>query len=167
MSDTCHKQLFKVRRQEFQDSSVDYVLFNNCKTMIKQFCHTVDHSQALECLKMYKNEPMFDDKCKNIVIKRMIEQNTDYRFNTALQSACTPDINRHCKEVLMREPNDKELEGKVIDCLRTRFRESKLTTKCEHQVANILREAALNYHLNPLLATLCAFEVYNYFYIFL
>lgn len=26
-------------------------------------------------------------------------------------------------------------------------------------MANILREAALNYHLNPLLATMCAHEV--------
>lgn len=28
-------------------------------------------------------------------------------------------------------------------------------------MANILREAALNYHLNPLLATMCAHEVKN------
>lgn len=65
-------------------------------------------------------------------------------------------------QVLIHEPSDKELEGKVIRCLKIRFRESKLTTKCEHQMANILREAALNYHLNPLLATMCAHEVrYN------
>ena len=54
---------------------------------------------------------------------------------------------------------DKELEGKVIRCLKIKFRDSKLTIKCEHQMANVLREAALNYHLNPLLATLCAHEV--------
>jgi len=63
---------------------------------------------------------------------------------------------------LIHERTDKELEGKVIRCLKIRFRESKLTTKCEHQMANILREAALNYHLNPLLATMCAHEVKNY-----
>lgn len=31
--------------------------------------------------------------------------------------------------------------------------------KCEQQMTIILREAALNYHLNPLLATMCAREV--------
>lgn len=58
---------------------------------------------------------------------------------------------------------DRELEGKVIRCLKIKFRESKLSMKCEHQMTNVLREAALNYHLNPLLATLCANEVSNQF----
>ncbi|XP_032671298.1 Golgi apparatus protein 1 [Odontomachus brunneus] len=159
LSDVCHKQLFKVRKQEFQDSSSDFPLLNTCRVMIRQYCHDVSKSQTLDCLKRYKDELTFDDKCKNIVIRRMIEQNTDYRFNNALQNACFYDIDKHCKEVLIHEPSDKELEGKVIRCLKIRFRESKLTTKCEHQMANILREAALNYHLNPLLATMCAHEI--------
>lgn len=159
LSDACHKQLFKVRKQEFQDSSSDFALLNTCRVMVRQFCHDVSRSQALDCLKRYKDEPTFDDKCKNIVIRRMIEQNTDYRFNTALQTSCSYDINKHCKEVLIHEPTDKELEGKVIRCLKIKFRESKLTIKCEHQMTNILREAALNYHLNPLLATMCAHEI--------
>ncbi|XP_029049319.2 Golgi apparatus protein 1 [Osmia bicornis bicornis] len=159
LSDACHKQLFKVRKQEFQDSSSDFALLNTCRVMVRQFCHDVSRSQALDCLKKYKDDPTFDEKCKNIVIRRMIEQNTDYRFNSALQAACSYDINKHCKEVLLNQPTDKELEGKVIRCLKIKFRESKLTIKCEHQMTNILREAALNYHLNPLLATMCAHEI--------
>lgn len=91
--------MFKIRKQEFQDSSSDFALLNNCRVMVKQFCHDISRSQALDCLKKYKDEPTFDDKCKNIVVRRMIEQNTDYRFNTALQIACSYDINKHCKEV--------------------------------------------------------------------
>ncbi|XP_034948080.1 Golgi apparatus protein 1 [Chelonus insularis] len=160
LSDTCHKQLFKVRQQDFQDSSSDFLLLNTCRSMIGQFCHDdIDKSKALECLKKWKDEPAFDDKCKNVVLKRMIEQNTDYRFNVALQAACSRDINSHCKEVLKREPIDQELEGKVISCLRIKFREAKLTNKCMKQMTVILRQAALNYHLNPLLATLCAHEI--------
>ncbi|CAK9816133.1 Golgi apparatus protein 1 [Anthophora quadrimaculata] len=159
LSDACHKQFFKVRKQEFQDSSSDFALLNTCRVMIRQFCHDISRSQALDCLKKYKDEQTFDEKCKHIVIQRMIEQNTDYRFNTALQTACSYDINKHCKEVLLHEPTDKELEGKVIRCLKIKFREAKLTPRCEHQMTNILREAALNYHLNPLLATMCAHEI--------
>ncbi|CAK9831500.1 Golgi apparatus protein 1 [Anthophora retusa] len=159
LSDACHKQFFKVRKLEFQDSSSDFALLNTCRVMIRQFCHDISRSQALDCLKKYKDEQTFDEKCKHIVIQRMIEQNTDYRFNTALQTACSYDINKHCKEVLLHEPTDKELEGKVIRCLKIKFREAKLTTRCEHQMTNILREAALNYHLNPLLATMCAHEI--------
>lgn len=100
LSDACHKQLFKVRKQEFQDSSSDFPLLTICRVMIRQFCHDVSKSQTLDCLKRYKDELTFDDKCKNIVIRRMIEQNTDFRFNNALQGACSHDINMHCKEVV-------------------------------------------------------------------
>lgn len=159
LSDGCHKQLFKVRKQEFQDSSSDFALLNGCRAMVRQFCSDISRSQALDCLKRYKDVPSFDDKCKNIVVRRMIEQNTDYRFNTALQAACSYDINKHCKEVLLHEPTDKELEGKVIRCLKIKFREDKLLVKCQNQMIIILKEAALNYNLNPLLATMCAHEI--------
>ncbi|XP_043249603.1 Golgi apparatus protein 1 [Colletes gigas] len=159
LSDACRKQLFKVRKQDFQDSSSDFALLSTCRVMVRQFCYDVSRSQALDCLKKNKDEPTFDEKCKNIVIRRMIEQNTDYRFNAALQNACSYDIHRNCKEVLLNEPTDKELEGKVIRCLKIKFRESKLTVKCKHQMTTILREAALNFHLNPLLATMCAHEI--------
>ncbi|XP_015608654.1 Golgi apparatus protein 1 isoform X2 [Cephus cinctus] len=159
LSEQCHTQLFKVRKQEFQDSSSDFALLEACRSMISLFCNYMDGASALSCLKVAKNRPSFDEKCKSMVVRRMIEQNTDYRFNVALQSACVTDIDRHCKEVLMRESTVHELEGKVIKCLKIKFRESKLTAKCELQMTSILKEAALNYHLNPLLATLCSTEV--------
>lgn len=99
LSDQCHKQLFKVRHQEFQDSSTDFMLLNSCRSMIRQFCYDVDRAQALDCLKNNKDQVAFDAKCKNVVIRRMIEQNTDYRFNGALQSACSKEIADHCSEV--------------------------------------------------------------------
>jgi len=105
LSDMCHKEVFIVRKQEFQDSSSDVPLLSTCRVMIRQYCHDASKSQALDCLKKYKDELTFDDKCKNIVIRRMIEQNTDYRFNTALQSSCGNDINRHCKEVSLYRYN--------------------------------------------------------------
>jgi Golgi apparatus protein 1 len=48
---------------------------------------------------------------------------------------------------------------KIIFFLQTKFRERKLRSECEQQVATILRDAALNYQLNPLLATMCKNEV--------
>lgn len=99
LSIECRKQLFKVRKQEFDDSSIDFALLHNCHSMVTQFCHTVDRSEILNCLKRYKDDSTFDEKCKNFVIHRMIEQNTDYRFNSHLQTACSSDISKHCKEV--------------------------------------------------------------------
>lgn len=99
LGEECHSQLFKVRKQEFQDSSVDYALLNACHSMVSQFCHDFDRSKTLDCLKLHKDKPMFDEKCRTFVVNRMAEQNTDYRFNPALQSDCSTDIIRHCQKV--------------------------------------------------------------------
>lgn len=47
----------------------------------------------------------------------------------------------------------------MIGCLKKKFREAKLSSSCEHQVAIVLREQALNYHLDPLLSTMCRAEI--------
>jgi Golgi apparatus protein 1 len=51
----------------------------------------------------------------------MIEQSHDYRFNPMLQKGCHIDISKFCSEVIAKEPQDKELEGKVVKCLKVRF----------------------------------------------
>ncbi|KAJ4442010.1 hypothetical protein ANN_11874 [Periplaneta americana] len=172
----CHRAVFNVEKQELQDSSVDYTLMTTCRHMIRQFCHEEDPSQALVCLKIfnfllyvketsnlttrrYKDETTFDPKCKVIVVRRMIEQSQDYRFNPMLQKGCHLDISKFCSDVVAKEPQDRELEGKVVKCLKIKFRERKLRAECEQQVATILREAALNYQLNPLLAAMCKLEI--------
>nr|CAD7455671.1 unnamed protein product [Timema tahoe] len=155
----CHRAIFNVEKQELLDSSGDYTLLTTCRHMIRQFCHEEDEAHALECLKRYKDEKTFDSKCKVIVVRRMIEQNQDYRFNPLLQKGCHQDIPKFCAEVVATEPKDLELEGKVIKCLKIKFRERKLRLECEQQMATILREAALNYQLNPLLMAMCKKEI--------
>nr|CAD7408500.1 unnamed protein product [Timema cristinae] len=160
----CHRAIFNVEKQELLDSSGDYTLLTTCRLMIRQFCHEEDEAHALECLKVrensrYKDEKTFDSKCKVIVVRRMIEQNQDYRFNPLLQKGCHQDIPKFCSEVVATEPKDLELEGKVIKCLKIKFRERKLRLECEQQMATILREAALNYQLNPLLMAMCKKEI--------
>lgn len=159
LKDECHRAIFSVEKQELQDSSVDYTLLTTCRRMIRQFCHEEDQSQALVCLKRFKDEPTFDPKCKVIVVRRMIEQSHDYRFNPLLLKGCHIDISKFCSAVVAEEPQDKELEGKVVKCLKTKFREHKLRQECEQQMTTILRDAALNYQLNPLLASLCKKEI--------
>lgn len=75
----------------------------------------------LDLLQRYKDETTFDPKCKAIVVRRMIEQSHDYRFNPMLQKGCHIDISKFCSEVIAKEPQDKELEGKVVKCLKVRF----------------------------------------------
>jgi Golgi apparatus protein 1 len=51
----------------------------------------------------------------------MIEQSHDYRFNPLLVKGCHFDISKFCSVVVAEEPQDKELEGKVVKCLKVRI----------------------------------------------
>ncbi|KAK0179710.1 hypothetical protein PV327_005438 [Microctonus hyperodae] len=160
LSDACHRQLFKVRQQEFQDNSMEYLPMNSCRLMIRQYCSEVaDKSKSLECLKRWKDELAFDPKCRSL-LNHMADPNTGYKLNVGLEKECSRDINSYCSELTSNNRLDKDkMEEKVIRCLKIKFRQAKLTTKCERQMAIILRQAALNYHLNPLLTTLCSKEI--------
>ncbi|KAI5736967.1 hypothetical protein M8J76_008902 [Diaphorina citri] len=155
----CHKALFHIEQQDLGDSSSDYALLNTCKPMIKFYCYDEEPAKTLTCLKRYKDSPSFEEKCKLLVIKRMIEQNEDYRFNPELMKACKPDMSKYCVTVMAHQPQDSELEGKVVACLKIKFRERKLRHECENKLTAILKEAALNYRLNPLLKSLCLSEI--------
>ncbi|CAG9567418.1 unnamed protein product [Danaus chrysippus] len=159
LSEGCRKALFVVRKQEFADNAIDYHLVKSCSDMIDLYCHNTEPTVLLDCLKAHRQEDDFDNNCKIVVINRMIEQNMDYRFNNNLQNACDGDIKKYCSNVILNEPKDVELRGKVLYCLKEKFRESKLEKKCENELANVLREQALNYRLDPLLGKLCKAEI--------
>ncbi|VVC97266.1 unnamed protein product [Leptidea sinapis] len=159
LRENCRKALFVVRKQEFTDNGVDYHLMTSCSDMIDLYCHNTEPTILLDCLKVHHNQPDFDKNCNIVVTNRMIEQNMDYRFNNNLQSACKGDIHKFCSNIILHEPKDVELQGKVLYCLKEKFRESKLEGTCENELANVLKEQALNYRLDPLLGKLCKAEI--------
>ncbi|CAG9784595.1 unnamed protein product [Diatraea saccharalis] len=159
LTDNCRRAIFIVRKQEFNDNAIDYHLITSCNDMIDLYCHHTETSKILDCLKAHHQNQDFDENCKVVIVHRMIEQNTDYRFNNNLQNACKEDVKTHCSKIIANEPQDVELQGKVLYCLKEQFRISKLTAPCENELANILKEQALNYRLDPLLGKLCKAEI--------
>uniref|UniRef100_A0A146KTA9 Golgi apparatus protein 1 n=1 Tax=Lygus hesperus TaxID=30085 RepID=A0A146KTA9_LYGHE len=159
LEDKCRRRIFFVERQELSDSFTDYTLMNACKTMLDKYCPNLTNQQPLACLKKYKYFEDFDFNCREVVVRRMIEQSSDYRFDPNLQRSCRTDISSLCLKVVALQQDDKELEGKVINCLKVNFRQGKLTAVCEKQVVSLLKEAALNYKLNPLLSHVCSTEI--------
>lgn len=127
--------------------------------MIQQYCRETEPTAMLGCLKIHKDENLFDEKCHLVVVNRMIEQNMDYRFNPTLQNACARDIADHCTDIVAGAKANEELNGKVVGCLKTKFREGKLHADCEKQMTEVLHEQALNYKLNPLLQSVCRDEI--------
>ncbi|XP_068148505.1 Golgi apparatus protein 1 isoform X1 [Drosophila tropicalis] len=155
----CHHAIFLIKESELGDSGTDYTLLNTCKDMIYKFCPNDDSAKLLDCLKTYKDDPKFDPRCHLVVVNRMIEQNTDYRFNPSLQSACGKNIDQYCSNIVATALPNEELNGKVIHCLKDKFRQSALDETCAQEMIKILQEQALNYKLNPLLQLFCKSEI--------
>ncbi|VVC42649.1 Hypothetical protein CINCED_3A011971 [Cinara cedri] len=159
LSDQCHRVIFLIQRQDLTDSSSDYVLLTKCHRMIQLYCKEENTSRALSCLKKFKHDLAFEKPCQSLVIQRMIEQSDDYRLDPALHHSCQADINLYCSQILAKLRPESEYNGKVLQCLKEKFRQRKLKPECEKQVSLTLREAALNYKLNPLLRSLCTTEI--------
>jgi len=113
LSNSCHHAIFRVKKSELSDSDTDYILVNTCKEMTYKFCPNTEALHLLECLKTYKDDPTFDGRCHLVVVNRMIEQNTDYRFNPVLQMACGKNIGEHCANIVATAQPNEELNGKV------------------------------------------------------
>ncbi|BES89484.1 Golgi apparatus protein [Nesidiocoris tenuis] len=159
LEDPCRRRIFFVERQELTDSFTDYTLIQACKPMLEKYCQDTT-VQPLNCLKKYKYFEDFDFKCREVVVRRMVEQSSDYRFDPNLTKYCRADIRGLCYQVINHNfAEDKEYEGKVIGCLKVNFRRGKLTPMCQKQVVSLLKEAALNYKLNPLLSNVCDKEI--------
>uniref|UniRef100_A0A8C3LZ86 Golgi apparatus protein 1 n=1 Tax=Chrysolophus pictus TaxID=9089 RepID=A0A8C3LZ86_CHRPC len=159
LSTRCHQKVFKLQETEMMDPELDYTLMRVCKQMIKRFCPEADSKNMLQCLKQNKNSEVMDPKCKQMITKRQITQNTDYRLNPVLRKACKADIPKFCQNILNRAKDDTELEGQVISCLKLKYADQRLSPDCEDQIRVIIQESALDYRLDPQLQMHCSEEI--------
>ncbi|KAK1891275.1 Golgi apparatus protein 1 [Dissostichus eleginoides] len=159
LSQRCHQKIFRLQEVEMTDPELDYQLMRVCKQMIKRFCTDADARNVLQCLKQNKNSELMDPKCKQMITKRQITQNTDYRLNPVLRKACRADIPKFCQPILNKASEDSELEGQVIACLKLKYADQRLSPDCEDQIRVILQESALDYRLDPQLQMHCTDEI--------
>ncbi|XP_063053425.1 Golgi apparatus protein 1 [Engraulis encrasicolus] len=155
----CHQRVFKLQETEMMDPELDFQLMRICKQMIRRFCAEADAKSMLQCLIQNKNGELMDPKCKQMITKRQITQNTDFRLNPVLRKACKADIPKFCQSVLNKARDDNELEGQVISCLKLKYADQRLSTDCEDQIRVILQESALDYRLDPQLQLQCTEEI--------
>ncbi|XP_048015569.1 Golgi apparatus protein 1 isoform X1 [Megalobrama amblycephala] len=155
----CHQKVFRLQETEMMDPELDFQLMRVCKQMIRRFCSDTDAKNLLQCLKQNKNSELMDPKCKQMITKRQITQNTDYRLNPVLRKACKADIPKFCQNILNKARDDNELEGQVISCLKLKYADQRLSPDCEGQISVILQESALDYRLDPQLQLQCSEEI--------
>uniref|UniRef100_A0A665WVE2 Golgi apparatus protein 1 n=1 Tax=Echeneis naucrates TaxID=173247 RepID=A0A665WVE2_ECHNA len=187
LSPRCHQKIFRLQEVEMSDPELDYQLMRVCKQMIKRFCTEADARNILQCLKQNKNSELMDPKCKQMITKRQITQNTDYRLNPVLRKACRADIPKFCQSILNKASEDNELEGQVIACLKLKYADqiSRLCVEeaaaqeqtgqveeclkvnllkikqeaCKKEVLNMLKESKADIFVDPVLHTACALDL--------
>uniref|UniRef100_A0A8C0YQ62 Golgi apparatus protein 1 n=1 Tax=Cyprinus carpio carpio TaxID=630221 RepID=A0A8C0YQ62_CYPCA len=187
LSQVCHQKIFKLQETEMMDPELDYQLMRVCKQMIKRFCTESDAKNMLQCLKLNKNSELMDPKCKQMITKRQITQNTDYRLNPVLRKACKADIPKFCQSILGKASDANELEGQVISCLKLKYadqitrlcaeeaaaqeqtgqveeclKNNLLKIKqdeCKTEVLNMLKESKADIFVDPVLHTACALDL--------
>uniref|UniRef100_A0A672PJS1 Golgi apparatus protein 1 n=1 Tax=Sinocyclocheilus grahami TaxID=75366 RepID=A0A672PJS1_SINGR len=187
LSQVCHQKIFKLQETEMMDPELDYQLMRVCKQMIKRFCTESDAKNVLQCLKLNKNSELMDPKCKQMITKRQITQNTDYRLNPVLRKACKSDIPKFCQSILGKASDANELEGQVISCLKLKYadqiprlcaeeaaaqeqtgqveeclKNNLLKIKpeeCKMEVLNMLKESKADIFVDPVLHTACALDL--------
>ncbi|GFR07100.1 golgi apparatus protein 1 [Trichonephila clavata] len=160
LSSSCHKIIFNREKEEMIDNSIDYALISTCKPMIKKYCSDTELTQILECLKEKRDDNGMERTCRKIILKRMVEQHSDYRLNPRLKQACIRDIPKFCSSVIAENKEATEFEGKVINCLKQQYRKNKkLSRLCENEVVRLMRDVAQDYNLDPQLVHACASEV--------
>uniref|UniRef100_A0A8C2IP22 Golgi apparatus protein 1 n=1 Tax=Cyprinus carpio TaxID=7962 RepID=A0A8C2IP22_CYPCA len=183
----CHQKVFRLQENEMMDPELDFQLMRVCKQMIRRFCTETDANNLLQCLKQNKNSELMDPKCKQMITKRQITQNTDYRLNPVLRKACKADIPKFCQNILNNAKDDNELEGQVISCLKLKYADQILRLcaeevaaqeqtgqveeclkinllkisheGCKKEVLNILKESKADIFVDPVLHTACALDI--------
>uniref|UniRef100_A0A8C8LNX2 Golgi apparatus protein 1 n=1 Tax=Oncorhynchus tshawytscha TaxID=74940 RepID=A0A8C8LNX2_ONCTS len=163
LTQRCHHRVFKLQEVEMMDPELDFQLMRVCKQMIRRFCTEADAKNMLQCLKQNKNSELMDPKCKQMITKRQITQNTahnmNYRLNPVLRKSCKADIPKFCQSILNKATGDSELEGQVVSCLKLKYADQRLSPDCEDQIRVILQESALDYRLDPQLQIHCTDEI--------
>ncbi|XP_059141674.1 Golgi apparatus protein 1-like [Physella acuta] len=162
LSKSCHKVVFDREKEEVVLG--DYAVNHVCQRMIKKFCDGVtEEADIMNCLKSNLEDSGFDHRCRQIVLRRQIEQSQDFRLNPHLQKACRLDIPKYCATIYDGSNREEEMEGKVIDCLKKQFvkKSKSLSSDCEKEVQSIIKEEALDIGLNPVLFQECKDEIHS------
>ena len=156
---SCQRQLFRKQYIELVDNSVDYSLLSICKGAIEKYCYSSDMSEILFCLRDHIRERGIGNNCHSIVLKRLLQQNKDYRLNPRLKSGCKKEIKKYCADVIIKRKPDELLDGAMISCLKKHYLLNLLSQSCEIEVVNIIREVSLNIELDPVLFRRCQKDI--------
>lgn len=110
---SCQRQLFHRQYIELVDNSVDYSLLSICKHAIEKYCASSDLHDVIYCLRDHRKERGLGGNCRSLILKRLLQQNKDYRLNPRLKQGCNSEIKKYCSDIILKSKPDELLDGKV------------------------------------------------------
>jgi Golgi apparatus protein 1 len=158
LSDRCEQEVFKVKRQEIDDNSIDYALITMCADAHRPVLLAPRSRdgprlpQNQQGPKGLQQEVSIHSRAQDGRAK--LELPTESR----LQENCKMDMNKFCASVISTN-HGRDLNGAMIKCLKASFKKGVLSHKCESEMVYILREQALDVSLNPLIRVVCKNEL--------
>ncbi|XP_053402519.1 Golgi apparatus protein 1-like [Mercenaria mercenaria] len=159
----CHKKIFQ-REVDEAVQGADFILFRECKQMIKTYCSHKDHEDVFDCLKMSLNSDGFDAQCRGVVLRRAMQQTKDYRLNPSLAKSCRLDIPKFCRKEISEASHvsNTEYEGTVINCLKIHFIKKELSRECHTEIKALVKDTKLDINMDPVLMHACEKQIKAY-----
>ncbi|ELT94856.1 hypothetical protein CAPTEDRAFT_177499 [Capitella teleta] len=158
LSKGCYEKVFDREKSEAEDPNNDFLLMTACKRMIKRHCMEKSPREMFRCLRHYKEDEDFDDKCKKVIILRQRMRVKDIHLNPNLEKACHQDMKKFCDESIAASKQDA-IEANYLTCLRGRFARRMLSTSCADYMGELIKEMALDYKQDVALANDCKEEI--------
>ncbi|UJR27806.1 hypothetical protein I4U23_009075 [Adineta vaga] len=176
VSGTCFAKLRKREKLDVVLPGNDFSLTSKCAAVIQKHCSNEKKQNILLCLRRHANEDTMPIACRQVLFHRLMVLNTNVNFNKGLIDNCKNDITKHCGSVVVdddddsndednenndSEPNaevkDRDMGGRVIECLRLKYANSviQLEPQCQTELVDIIQASKLDVRLDVQLYQAC------------
>ncbi|CAF1437662.1 unnamed protein product [Adineta steineri] len=177
VSRTCYARLKKREKLDVVLPTNDFSLTTKCSSVIQKFCSNEKKQNMLLCLRRNANHESVSPICRNVLYHRLMVLNSDARFHKDLITNCHRDVTKFCSNVIITdddladesnddndknkeesdEVQDRDMGGRVIECLRSKYADTKndLEPQCVTEIIDVVQASKLDIQLDVQLYQKC------------
>ncbi|UJR21808.1 hypothetical protein I4U23_024886 [Adineta vaga] len=191
VSPACYVKLRQREKLDVVLPENDYSLMTKCDSVIQKQCGNEKKQNILSCLRRNANQDSMPVVCRRILYHRLMILNSNANFNKGLIENCQKDIANLCGEEVIEDdddnddeddilkkddkdddddddknPNenkivDRDMGGRVIQCLRTKYADTSVTleSQCVTELIDVIQTSKLDVKLDIKLYQSCRKEL--------
>ncbi|KAI3428234.1 hypothetical protein D9Q98_006614 [Chlorella vulgaris] len=157
LEEKCSQQLFQHEVMLAEDIDFKFPLRKACLVELDLFCGGVPHghARAVRCLHDNLEDPEMSLECRDEIQQDDFATSMNYRLNYRLRGACAADVTSLCAEAKALCASEKQCQGGVLDCLRSKQDEIK-GEECRNEVFSALQMQVADIRNDPQTEAACA-----------